>query len=537
MEQFDLIIIGAGSAGCVLAGRLSKLRDKRILILEAGGLDRSPWLHLPIGYGKTFYHREVNWQYETVAETTLNKRSGYWPRGKVVGGSGAINAMIYARGLPKDFADWVGEGAYGWDWDRVTSCYERMETKISASGEKTGAGPITVQDVSDQVHPVSSHFFRAAIELGYLERKDYNQSPFVGPSTYQINTYDGLRNASSRAFLRPALKCKNVTLRTHAHVDRGIFQNKRAISVSYTWKGTEHVAKASMEIILSAGSIASPTILERSGIGDSKTLKQHGITTYINNPNVGAHLQDHLGINYYFKANKPTLNDELNSWLGRIRAATQYVLSRRGPLALSVNQCGGYFCSDPRLSHPDQQLYFNPVTYTTTPSGTRNIIKTDPFSGFILGFSPTRPSSRGYIHISSRNPSAKPIINPNSLGTNEDIESVISGAKLCQAFVRTNGLKSLIDRPFVSDLDSMSDMQMLEDFRQRSGTVFHPVGTCRMGRSAENAVVNNKLCLFGIDGLRIVDASVFPNITSANTNAPTMVLAWRAAELIIEDYK
>ena len=536
MEQFDFIIIGAGSAGCVLAGKLSKLKSMRILILEAGGMDHSPWLHVPIGYAKTFYHNEVNWQYETVSEISLNNRSGYWPRGRVVGGSGAINAMIYARGLPKDFDDWVAEGAVGWDWSLVNACYERMETNISSSGERTGAGPVTVQDVSDQVHSLSSHFFRAANELGYREHQDYNQPPFVGASTYRINTYKGFRNASSRAFLKPALKCKNITLRTSAHVDQLSFQNKRATSVRYTWNGQEHVAEANMEIILSAGSIASPTILERSGIGDSERLKQHGISTYVDNPNVGAHLQDHLGISYYFKATKPTLNDELFSWSGRIRALSRYILNRRGPLALSVNQCGGYFFSHPGLPHPDQQLYFNPVTYTTTPSGTRTIINTDPFSGFVLGFSPTRPSSRGCVHISSCSPTAKPIINPNSLGTDEDLESVISGAKLCQSFIATSALKSLIDEPFVSDLASMSDKQMLEDFRQRSGTVFHPVGTCRMGKSAKNAVVDNKLRLFGIDGLRVVDASVFPNITSANTNAPTMVLAWRAAELILEEH-
>lgn len=537
MEKFDLIIVGAGSAGCVLAGRLGKLKDKHILILEAGGLDHSPWLHLPIGYGKTFFSSKVNWQYETIAETALNNRSGYWPRGRVVGGSGAINAMVYARGLPRDFDDWVLEGATGWNWSLVNACYDKMETNISTAGKKKGTGPITVQDVSDQVHPISQHFFRAANELGYPDQADCNQPPFVGASTYRINTYNGLRNASSHAFLKPVLKYKNVTLRTHAHVDRVFFKNGRATSLSYDWNGKEHFASANIEIILSAGAVASPTILERSGIGASETLKQHGISTYKDNPNVGMHLQDHLGMTYYFKATKPTLNDELYSWFGRIRAATQYVFNRRGPLALSVNQCGGYFHSGPSLSHPDQQLYFNPVTYTTTPSGTRNIINTDPFSGFVIGFSPTRPTSRGSIHISSASPTAKPIIHPNSLSTDEDLESVISGAKLCKSFIETDGLKSLIDRPFVSDLASMSDKQMVEDFRQRSSTVFHPVGTCRMGKNAGSAVVDNKLRLFGVDGLRVVDASVFPNITSANTNAPTMMLAWRAAELIMEDYK
>jgi choline dehydrogenase len=535
MEVFDTVIIGAGSAGCVLAGRLGEDKRKNILLLEAGGPDRSPWVHLPIGYGKTFYHRGLNWMYETVPEPGLNNRIGYWPRGKVVGGSGAINAMVYAHGLPNDFDDWATAGAEGWGWDSVSDIYQAMETQIAPNGQKTGNGPMTVQDVSDQRHPSNRYFFDAADELGIPQRDDYNQPPFVGASTYRINTLGGRRNASSRAFLKPALRRGNITLRTHALVDRLDFRDGRAVSLSYSWRGKTHHVAANAEIILAAGAVASPAILERSGIGDGKRLAQHGIASVVDNPNVGAHLQDHIGVNYYFKATQPTLNNILHSWPGRIRAALRYALTRRGPLALSVNQCGGYFRSDPALPWPDQQLYFNPVTYTTTPSGTRTIINTDPFPGFIIGFNPARPTSRGHIHLRSADAAAAPVITPNYLTTQEDCQSIIAGAKLCRDFAMTDSLKTLIDQPFVSDITCMSEDEMLEDFRDRSGTIFHPVGTCRMGRDAKTAVVDNHLRVFGIDGLRVVDASVFPNITSANTNAPTMMLAWRAADLISKE--
>ena len=535
MEVFDTVIIGAGSAGCVLAGRLAEDKRKNILVLEAGGPDRSPWLHLPIGYGKTFYHRGVNWMFESEPEAGLNDRVSYWPRGKVVGGSGAINAMVYARGLPHDFDDWVAAGADGWGWDQVEKTYQAMETQIAPNGQKSGNGPMTVQDVSDQIHPANRHFFNAANELGISRQEDYNQSPFAGASIYRINTLGGRRNASSRAFLKPALRRGHITLRPHALVDRLHIRDGRAEAVSYFWRGKAHKVAANAEIILAAGAVASPAILERSGIGDGKRLSQLGITTVVDNPNVGAHLQDHIGVNYYFKATEPTLNNILHHWPGRIRAAFQYALTRRGPLALSVNQCGGYFRSDPSLRLPDQQLYFNPVTYTTTPSGTRSIVNTDPFPGFIIGFNPARPTSRGHIHIRSLYAEDQPVITPRYLTTNEDCQSVIAGGKLCRDFALTNSLKALIDTPFVSYITSMSDNDILEDFRQRSGTVFHPVGTCRMGRNANTAVVDQKLRVFGIDGLRVVDASVFPNITSANTNAPTMMLAWRAADIIRED--
>ncbi|AUR13603.1 alcohol dehydrogenase AlkJ (plasmid) [Phaeobacter inhibens] len=531
---FDYIIIGAGSAGCVLADRLSRSGRHKVLILEAGGRGRSPWIALPLGYGKTFFDPAVNWKYESVREEALAGRAGYWPRGKGVGGSGAINALVYARGLPQDFDDWEAAGATGWGWTSVRQSYEAMETQVAPDGRRRGSGPLHVQDVSDQIHPANRHFFSAAAELGLPRTDDINNPGGEGATAYRINTSGGRRMHSARAFLTPALKRKNVTLMTDALVERITFEGRRAVSVQVRRRGKSMSIAAGREIVLSAGAVASPGLLQKSGIGPAELLRRHGIAIVDDQPQVGGNLQDHLGINYYFRATEPTLNNVLSPLTGKIRAALHYALWRRGPLALSVNQCGGYFRSGPQLTRPDQQLYFNPVTYTTTPEGTREVIRPDPFAGFILGFQPSRPTSRGRIDICSADVSAAPLIRPNSLATEEDRSQVIAGGRLCQRLATTPALDGLIEAAMGTDLRQMADADILSDFRERCGTVFHPVGTCRMGTDASTSVVCPKLKLHGFDGVRVVDASVFPNITSGNTNAPTMMLAHRAADLILE---
>ncbi|WP_417733794.1 GMC family oxidoreductase [Roseovarius sp.] len=532
--EYDFIIIGAGSAGCVLAERLSASGRHKVLILEAGGRGRSPWIALPLGYGKTFFDARVNWKYQAEPEDTLAGREAYWPRGKGVGGSGSINALVYARGLPDDFDDWEAAGATGWGWETVRQTYEAMETNVAPDGTRAGSGAMHVQDVSDQIHPVNRHFFAAARELGLPHSENINGEQQEGATIYRINTRGGRRNSSARAFLKPALKRANVTLVTGAMVERIGFDGRRATTVHYRCRGVAKTLRAGREIILSAGSVTSPRILQLSGIGPAEHLKSLGIMPVMDAPHVGGNLQDHLGINYYFRATERTLNNELAPFLGKVRAALRYALTRRGPLALSVNQCGGYFRSSEGLNRVDQQLYFNPVTYTTTPAGTRTVIKPDPFAGFILGFQPSRPTSRGRIDIRENDPLAAPLIRPNSLATSEDRAQVIAGGRLCQRLIRSNALTALVEAAMGPDLRQMDDAAILEDFRQRSSTVFHPVGTCRMGKDAATSVVDPALRLHGFDGLRVVDASVFPNVTSANTNAPTMMLAHRAADLILE---
>lgn len=535
MTDYDYIIIGAGSAGCVLAERLSASGRHKVLVLEAGGRGRSPWIALPLGYGKTYFDPSVNWKYETQAEEALAGRKGYWPRGKVVGGSGSINALVYARGLPRDFNDWVAAGAAGWDWPTVRTTYQQMETQVGADGSRQGNGPLHVQDVSDQIHPTNRHFFAAAKELGLPATDNINEAGTEGAAVYRINTSGGRRMHSARAFLSPALKRSNVTLMTGALVERIVFEGTRATAVTLRHKGQSLTIKAGREIILSAGAVTSPRILQLSGVGSAAMLKGVGITPVLDAPHVGGNLQDHLGINYYFRATEPTLNNVLRPWHGKVRAALQYALTRRGPLALSVNQCGGYFRSAPDLAEPDQQLYFNPVTYSTSPSDKRSVVQPDPFPGFIISFQPSRPTSRGRIDISANDPDAPPLIQPNSLSTKEDRAQVIAGAQLCQQLMNTVALDRLVESAMNPDLRSMTPDDILADFRERCGTVFHPVGTCRMGEDATTSVVSPELKVHGVTGLRVVDASAFPNITSGNTNAPTMMLAHRAADLILEN--
>jgi choline dehydrogenase len=532
VDHFDYIIIGAGSAGCVLADRLSADGRHRVLILEAGGSDARFWIKTPIGYGRTFADAAVNWKYQTQPSPGLNGRTMYWPRGRVLGGSSSINALVYCRGMPADFDDWRAMGCVGWGWEDVRPYFERSERRVDSAGRASTGGALDVKDVAPFLHSSSANWRGAARELGLPMTDDFNGPQPEGLGCYQVTIRDGKRRSAADAFLRPALRRDTVKLEMHAWVSKIRLVGRRAGGVEWSRDGQQHYSAAAKEVILCAGAVNSPQLLQLSGIGPGTTLSAHGITPTVDNPAVGGHLQDHLAVVYSFKATRPTLNNELHSTFGKLRAGLRYLLTKSGPLSLSVNQFGGFLRADPAAPRPDVQLYFNPVTYGAGDA-TRTRIEVDPFPGFYLCFQPTRPTSVGRIDIASGDFRRAPLIAPDYLSTDKDVLDVVHGGRLVQAIARTEAMKAFILEPIAPDLCAMGDAELVADFRTRAATVYHPVGTCRMGNAPADSVVDSTLRVHGVERLRVADASVFPTVTSANVNAPTLMVAQKAADLIM----
>ncbi len=533
--EFDFIIVGAGSAGCVLANRLSENGRFSVLLIEAGGSDRKLQIRVPIGYGFTYADDRVNWKYSAEPDPGLKNRVGYWPRGKVIGGSSSINAMVYCRGLPEDFNDWAASGAGGWDWQSVRPVFESNETKaVYRNGryETRGEGPLWVTDEAGQAHPVTSEFLKAAREAGWPLTDDCNGEQSEGLGVYHNTTRRGWRCSSADAFLHPASRRPNLHLAKDATVERLTFDGNRATGVVYRQTGSSVTASAGREVIVSAGSVNSPKLLQLSGLGPEDVLRGHGIDVRRHLPEVGGGLQDHLAATYHYDARVPTLNNQLGPLSGRVLAALQYLLTRRGILSLGINQCGGFIRSSTDAPRPDLQVYCNPATYSTG-DGSKPRLDTEP--GFILSFQPCRPVSRGRIDIASADPDAPPLIRPNSLAEEADCEAVRRGGRLLRRLIETPTMAGLIERARQPDPASMDDEEVLEHFRETACTVYHPTSTCRMGPDETNSVLDRRLRVHGIEGLRVVDASAFPNITSGNTNAPTIMLARKGAGLILED--
>ena len=534
-QEFDYIIVGAGTAGCVLANRLTECGKYTVLLLEAGGSDRSIWIQMPIGYGRTFFDKRINWMYDTEPVEALGGRRSYWPRGKVIGGSGSINAMVYVRGQPRDFDDWKALGNDGWGWDDVLPYFKKSEDFDWHSAHHGRGGPQHVTDISSFAHPVCRSFIETAQALGYPASSDFNGGKPEGVGYYQINTRGGWRASTANAFLHPARKRKTLALRTNAHATRILFEGKRATGVAYTCKGAVYKAKARREVILSGGAINSPQLLMLSGIGNSAQLKNAGIEPLVDAKAVGRNLQDHIAVSYFYKVRTATLNDVLHPFLGKLRAGLRYMADRAGPLSLSVNQSGGFVRSDESKQHPNLQLYFSPVSYTKTPLSERKLLNPDPFSAFLLSHNPCRPTSRGYIELACADPAAYPIIHPNYLATQADIDDVLAGNRLLRQLACTQPLADIITEELVPGAGVDGDEALLDDFRARADTVYHPTSTCMMGHDPATSVVDARLRVHGVEGLRVIDASVFPTITSGNTNAPTVMVAEKAAAMVLED--
>ena len=537
MESFDYVIVGAGTAGCVLANRLTEDGKATVLLLEAGGSDRSLWIQLPIGYGRTYFDKKINWMYDTNPVAGLNGRSSYWPRGKVIGGSGSINAMVYVRGQPRDFNDWQALGNDGWGWDDVLPYFRKSESYQHGPCETHGGdGPMHVTDISAHAHPLCERFIETAQGLGFARNPDLNAPPHEGVGVYPINTHRGRRASSANAFLRPALRRPNLTLRTGAHATRILFEGRRAVGIRYRRGGRETEVRANGEVILAGGAINSPQLLQLSGIGDPALLMPLGIDMVESLPAVGENLQDHLAVSYFYKSRLATLNDELRPMLGKLRAGLRYLRDRGGPLSMSVNQGGGFVRSSVDEPHVNLQLYFSPVSYTQTPLSARKLLNPDPFSAFLLSFNACRPTSRGHIRIASASAFEPPSIQPNYLSSEQDVAEALVGCRLLRALSRTAPLADIITEEIVpGSAVGDDDEALMDDFRSRADTVYHPTSSCAMGPDPRTSVVDARLRVHGVEGLRVIDASIFPTITSGNTNAPTVMVAEKGAAMVIED--
>ena len=535
MQEFDFIIIGAGSAGAVLANRLSANGRHQVLLLEAGGSDRRLFVQMPIGYGKTYYDERVNWKYHTEPVPALNNKPSYWPRGKVLGGSSSINAMVYVRGHPEDYNDWALT-APGWSWDDVAPIFKRMEAWDGEQHPKRGTeGLLSVHSTHNEVHPLCNHFIEASKQLQIPFNEDYNADDMEGAALFQITTQNGWRGSTARCYLRPALRKKNLTLQTNAHVTRLLSNGSKIEQVEYTQHGKTITARARAEVIVCAGAVNSPQLLELSGIGNSQLLQAHGIKPVHHLPHVGENLSDHLGGDFVCKSRIPSLNEELRPLSGKLTAGLKYLLNRRGPLSLSVNQAGGFVRSQKDSGRPDLQLYFSPLSYTRAPTGTRPLVNPDPFPGFLLGFNPCKPTSIGSTHIKSQQAFAAPSIQPNYLSTEYDRHMMLEGMKLMRRYMSTEVMQHLVEEEIYPGESVQTDEQLEQFIADNAWTVFHPCGTCRMGTDSKTSVVDARLKVHGVAGLRIADASVFPSIPTGNTNAPTIMVGEKAAELILED--
>lgn len=528
-SDYDYVIVGAGSAGCVLADRLSANGRHRVLILEAGGHDWNPWIHIPVGYAKLIFNPAVNWGYETEPEAEAGNRRIYWPRGKVLGGSSAINGLIYIRGNPGDYDQWRQAGCAGWGYDDVLPLFCRSEKQARGADPYHGdKGPLAVSDLAD-AHPLCEAFIAGAEQVGIPRNTDFNGARQEGAGYYQLTTRRGLRCSAARAFLKPALKRQNLRLKKKAQVRRVLFDGRRATGVEIeAGIGLQRIT-ARREVILAAGAINSPQLLELSGIGPADQLRAVGVEVLADRPAVGENLQDHYQVRHVIKASQPvTLNDRMMSLSGRIGIGLDYILRQRGPLTVSAGQAGVFARTAPELDTPDIQIHF--LTLSTDQPGK----SLHPFSGFTSSVCQLRPESRGSVHIDSADPAASPRINARYLSAPADRATILAGMRLSRRILRSDALAPFVAEELKPAAEAESDEALLEYARASGGSIFHPVGTCRMGADPAS-VVDPRLRVRGVSGLRVVDASIMPTLISGNTNAPTIMIGEKGADMILED--
>jgi len=530
-NEFTYIIAGAGSAGCVLANRLSEDPKNRVLLLEAGTKDSYPWIHIPVGYFKTAMNPKTDWCFETEADPGLNGRSIPYPRGKVLGGSSSINGLVYVRGQSQDYDQWRQLGNAGWSWDEVLPYFKKAEDQQRGESETHGVGgPLAVSDISF-TRGFSSSFIDAAEEVGIPRTDDFNGGDQEGVGFYQLTTRNGRRCSAAVGFLNPVKHRSNLTIATEALVHRVIFEGKRAVGVEFSVKGekrVERVTKQGGEILLSCGAIASPKVLQLSGVGPASVMQEFGIDMVHELPGVGMNLQDHLAARSVYKTNEPSLNNEVNSILGKLRIGLEYALFRKGPLTIAAGHVGMFAKTRPDLETPDVQFHVIPLSITGVGKELHR------FAAFTASVCQLRPESRGHVVIKSTDPSVDPGIHPNYLATVNDQQTIVDGLKLSRKIIATPTMQKLVTEEFAPGLATQTDEQLLQFARDTGSTVYHPVSTCKMGPDPM-AVVDERLRVHGMRGLRVVDASIMPTLNSGNTNAPTIMIGEKAADMILED--